>query len=262
MKENKRGIEKMNIEKILLEKSENGYISNSDLLDLVPLKLPELQYEYSFTLHHLGATTDYGQWRDDLREVMNSQKTKEQKLAFLLEYFKQKFIKFGSTQTSKLMKDKHTIQEIHLILGKNGYMFKQYLGEGKKLTLNEKIDKLKDFLPNSVTDLILSRFTKEHLTQILKGRKYAIKTNPPDTDGIDYYIWRLTRFNCGYDSSLPVMSDLRVKITLNELGIEKSLQRTIIEFIDLLTFRMNIINFKNQAGIGCNIWKKALGYPF
>jgi len=168
-------------------------------------------------------------------------------------------------------KEGELAKEVHIILSTIGYCLKPYFNEGKRLTPEERIKLLASELPEEILKDIQEHFKESNLIKILKGRK-GIKTKRPDyekDDELDYYIWRMTRFNCGIDTTMPVMAQMDITAYFSQ-KIEgkksyftygnKSVKKAI-NLVDLLVDSMNFRKFGFRAFSGASIWAKALGIP-
>jgi hypothetical protein len=248
-------------EEIAFEKLKK--LSKKEILKLIKLEFPNEEKEYENRLFtSLGSITDYGNWKQWLITQLKEGKiTKENYREDFLNYFKEKF-NSDTHHTGNLFYNGKLAVSIHVLLRSNGYSFQPYFGEGKRLTLEEKIIYLKAKLSKPTLTVIEEHFDQDNLDRILKGRKGGVKTVKPKDDGLNYYIWRITRFNLGVDPTLPVTAEWEIRSFLEDHipGITDKEIKVALELCDLLLFVKNQKDHGKVAYSGAIAWANALGF--
>ena len=252
---------------------ETGYIDAKNIFAVIPLKFPQISHEYE-TRGYLSSITEYGRWIKHLQEIKEKYQNQEKEFyeRKLLGYFESELTKpdnHNSYQACQLFnKEKELAIEIHILASKNGYCLIPFFNEGKRLTSEEKIKNLVEELPEEIITDIQEHFQETNLIKILKGRK-GLKTVKPKTDGLDYYIWRMTRFNTGIDMSMPIMASMDINAYFSEkiegkksyFAISNKSVKKAVNLVDLLVDAMNFKQFGLKSFSGATKWAEALGIP-
>lgn len=246
--------------------------------------IPSEKYEYNYH-KQLVAVTDYGDYiraaRNDPRfDQMSNDDIKQ----FIINYIVEKH-ENETFQACNFTDNGKECIEIHIIMRKTGYILQAYFGEGKRKTLGEKIDLDYEWIKSEYPEIaeeIHKAFSNENLIKILVGRK-GIKTVRPKCEdwkakswgeigkeiGIDYFIWRMTRFNLGIDTNMPVTCEMELDSWIEKFGIKKYDKdykripdyKRIYNLISNLVDFMNAKSFGDRSNLGAMTWARALGVP-
>lgn len=239
---------------------DSAWVSGEEILEHIPLVFPNQAHEYTDPLFtQFSSCTDYGKWNRVVEKEMKEKNlSKEESLEFALDYFKEDFGKERHQTCQLTNKQGDLAKEIHVLVSSNGYRYQPYWGEGKKLTTDEKIEKLRSNLCRRTLEAIDSHFTNDHLKRLLKGRN-GIKTTRPKDDGLDYFIWRHTRFNCGIDMTMPIIADWELDKFLKNNALDHE-KKDAKDLIDLTVFKKNTEIFGKKSFRGAITWSRALGW--
>lgn len=262
---------------------EDSYIDFKTVLKYVPMVIPKEPKEYSsrYSLWSSNSTD----WLRYIRELKttNPNLSKDEVWEKIAEWFYEYLMnrERDSVQTTKLVNKKNELVcEIHVILSKSGYTVMPYFNEGRKITVDEKINNhievLLEKAPSVLAD-IQEHFKKEHLEKVVLARGGNLRRSKPKDnkkmtfDELDYYIWRMTAFNTGVNVHLPVMASFEIrtyfkqkfKLEVSYFGSnEDSIFKNALNLVDLLTDQMSYLLFGEQASAGAKIWANALGIQF
>ncbi len=206
------------------------------------------------------ACTDYGQYLTDIINNVKSGKTKEEAINIFLSKISEEVLK---RNTDKLINNGIKAVKIVVMANNNGYTpYVCFPGYEKYETLEEKIDRIYNTLPNEVK-IVFDKYLmdKDIMKKILVGRGGNVKTVRPD-NSILYYYWRMTRFNTGRDPTLPVIAQWELERGI-ETEINRKLSRTeqkqVNEYGDLTSSKIAVDYFGKEAIRGSYRWGKLLG---
>jgi hypothetical protein len=121
-------------------------------------------------------------------------------------------------------------------------------------------------IPQDIVDAIYKHCTVERLVRECspRGTGKGLKTNKPK-DGICAYVWRMARFNGGFDMSLPMMADFDLTNGVEELtglhvcfGLTKHNRREVLDTLEKLSILL-LLKLGIDPTAGTRRWGKAFG---
>jgi hypothetical protein len=101
-----------------------------------------------------------------------------------------------------------------------------------------------------MVDKILQAVNESEVKKHISTRKGMLKTSPYGMDGLEKYVWRMVRFHCGKDLTMPVLCFFYLQNWLekqgysmeqiNVCGIINEEGKALLDYLDKLVDRFAV----------------------